>query len=180
MAAMSRLMASLDPDQRAQLAQMAEQLLGDMDLSFQADQLQRALQGQFPELGWGEGMGGAMPSGRQSRSLSETLDWVEHLQGTRTSPRPWASSTPGRGWRTSTRTRCAARWARTPSATCAELRDIEQALEQAGAARHRRAAGLTPRGVRAIGERSLAKIYERAVGGQVGSTGPAGPAATAS
>jgi len=170
MAAMSRLMASLDPDQRAQLAQMAEQLLGDMDLSFQADQLQRALQGRFPELGWGEGMGGATPSGQRSGSLSETIDWVEHLQEYEDLAEALGQQYAGA--RLEDVDEDALRRALGEDAVrdLRGLRDIEQALEQAGAAR--RSSGrleLTPRGVRRLGERSLAKIYERAVSGQVGS-----------
>jgi uncharacterized protein with von Willebrand factor type A (vWA) domain len=55
------------------------------------------------------------------------------------------------------------------------LQQIERALEQAGAAR--RTGGrleLTPRGIRKLGERSLARIYERAMTGQLGSHRVAG------
>jgi uncharacterized protein with von Willebrand factor type A (vWA) domain len=170
MAAMSRLLASLDPDQRAQLAQMAEQLLGDMDLSFQADQLTRALQGRFPELGWGEQVGGAMPSGQQSGSLSETIDWVEHLQSYEDLAEALGQQYPGARLEDVDEEALRRNLGEDAVRDLRALRDIEQALEQAGAAR--RTEGrleLTPRGIRRLGERSLAKIYERAVSGQVGS-----------
>jgi uncharacterized protein with von Willebrand factor type A (vWA) domain len=170
MAAMSRLMASLDPDQRAQLAQMAEQLLGDMDLGFQADQLSRSLASRFPELGWGEGVGGALPSGRQSGSLSDTVDWVEHLQEYADLGEALGQDYPGA--RLEDVDPDALRRALGEDAVrdLRALQEIERALEEAGAAK--RSGGrleLTPRGIRRLGERSLAKIYERAVTGQIGS-----------
>src|SRR5437868_2751112 len=56
MAAMSRLLSSMSPEQRAQLMQLSEQLLGDMDLRWQVDELARNLQQAFPQMGWGQGM----------------------------------------------------------------------------------------------------------------------------
>jgi uncharacterized protein with von Willebrand factor type A (vWA) domain len=170
MAALSRLLASLDADQRAQLAQMSEQLLADMDLGFQAEQLQRALAGRFPELGWGEGMPGALPSGEQSGSLSDTVDWVEHLQEFNDLGEALGQRYPGARLEDVDTEALRRALGEDAVRDLRALRDIERALEQAGAAR--RSQGrleLTPQGVRRLGERSLAKIYERAVTGQFGS-----------
>src|SRR5690606_30100549 len=52
MAAMQALMNSMTPEQRAQLQGLAEQLLEDMDLAFQASQLGDNLRQLFPEMGW--------------------------------------------------------------------------------------------------------------------------------
>jgi uncharacterized protein with von Willebrand factor type A (vWA) domain len=52
MAAMQSLLASMTPEQRAQIAQLAEQLLDDMDLRWQVDQLGAQLRGAFPDMGW--------------------------------------------------------------------------------------------------------------------------------
>src|SRR5205085_2516966 len=49
MAAMSNLMASLPPEQRQELSQLAQQVLGDMDLAFQADRLASHLSDLFPQ-----------------------------------------------------------------------------------------------------------------------------------
>ena len=52
------------------------------------------------------------------------------------------------------------------------LREIERLLEEAGAVqRHQGRLELTPRGVRALGERALLQIYDRALDGGVGSHG---------
>lgn len=53
MAAMQALLASMTPEQRQQIQQLAEQLLDDLDLRWQVDQLGSQLQGLFPEMGWG-------------------------------------------------------------------------------------------------------------------------------
>jgi uncharacterized protein with von Willebrand factor type A (vWA) domain len=52
MAAMQSLLASMTPEQRAQINQLAEQLLDDMDLRWQVDQLGNQLRAAFPDLGW--------------------------------------------------------------------------------------------------------------------------------
>jgi uncharacterized protein with von Willebrand factor type A (vWA) domain len=52
MANMQAMLNSMTPEQRAQLQGLAEQLLEDMDLAFQADQLSRHLQNAFPNMGW--------------------------------------------------------------------------------------------------------------------------------
>jgi len=52
MAAMQAMMNSMTPEQRAQLQGLSDQLLEDMDLSFQMSQLSSNLQQAFPDLGW--------------------------------------------------------------------------------------------------------------------------------
>jgi uncharacterized protein with von Willebrand factor type A (vWA) domain len=170
MAAMSRLLSSLDPDQRAQLAEMSSQLLGDMDLGFQADQLQRSLRSRFPELGWNEGVGGAMPTGEESGSLAETVDWVEHLQSYDDLGQALGQEYPGARLEDVDEQALRRALGDETVRDLRALQRIERALEEAGAARRTRGRlELTPRGIRRLGERSLAKIYERAVTGQIGS-----------
>lgn len=175
MAAMSQLLAGLEPDQRTQLAAMAEQLLGDLDLSFQATQLAQSLQAAYPQLGWDQGPGGAMPAGAESGSMADTVDWIEHLQ----SYDDLAAALGQRygGARLEDVDEEALRRTLGEEAVrdLRALRDIERVLEEAGAAQRRHGRlELTPRGVRQLGERSLARIYERAVSGQVGSHRAAG------
>jgi len=52
MAAMQAMMNSMTPEQRAQLQQLSDQLMDDMDLRWQADRLGQHLQGMFPDAGW--------------------------------------------------------------------------------------------------------------------------------
>jgi len=53
MAAMQQMLNSMSPEQRAQLQELSNQLLSDMDLQWQMDQLSDNLRSQFPAEGWG-------------------------------------------------------------------------------------------------------------------------------
>src|ERR1700733_602139 len=52
MAAMQQLLNSMSPEQRAQLQQLAESLLEDMDLRWQVERLSGNLRSAFPQMGW--------------------------------------------------------------------------------------------------------------------------------
>ena len=54
MAAMQAMMNSMTPEQRAQLSELSNQLLEDMDLRWQMDQLGENLRQLFPDAGWGQ------------------------------------------------------------------------------------------------------------------------------
>ena len=54
MAAMQAMMNSMTPEQRAQLQQLSDQLMEDMDLQWQMQQLSGNLQQMFPQLNWNE------------------------------------------------------------------------------------------------------------------------------
>ncbi|MFM7062545.1 MAG: hypothetical protein ACKO04_03495, partial [Actinomycetes bacterium] len=49
---MQALMNSMTPEQRRQMQELSEQLLGDMDLDFEMQRLGQNLQGLFPQMGW--------------------------------------------------------------------------------------------------------------------------------
>jgi len=170
MAAMSQMMAGLDADQRAQLAQLSSELLADLDLSFQTEQLTRSLQRLYPELGWDESVSGAMPGGQESGSLPATVDWVEHLRSYEDLGAALRQDYPGA--RLEDVDEDALRRALGDDAVhdLRALREVERVLEEAGAAsRQQGRLELTPRGIRKLGERSLARIYDRAVTGAPGS-----------
>ena len=46
----------MSPEQRAQLQELSNSLLDDMDLRWQMDQLGQNLRNAFPQMGWGQGM----------------------------------------------------------------------------------------------------------------------------
>src|SRR5438552_2224445 len=76
MAAMSRLLASLSPDQRAELQALAEQVMQDLDLQFEADRLMNNLAGMFPEMPWDDP---TLAGGEEAQPLSATIDALERL-----------------------------------------------------------------------------------------------------
>jgi uncharacterized protein with von Willebrand factor type A (vWA) domain len=84
-AAASRLMASLSPEQRAELASLAQAALGDLGLEYELDRLGQALRQRRPDLSWGEraAMGGDQPLGLgDATSALEELADVEALEAT--------------------------------------------------------------------------------------------------
>ncbi|HWH32218.1 MAG TPA: VWA domain-containing protein [Egibacteraceae bacterium] len=169
MAAMSRLLASLDPEQRAQLAQLAEQLLGDLDLSFQAEQLSRTLESMFPELGWDQAVPGAQPAGELEGSLSATAEWMEHLQSYDELGEALRQDYAGARLEDVDEEALCRALGEDAARDLRALREIERLLEEAGALRRRQGRlELTPKGMRQLGERALARIYERALSGEPG------------
>ena len=55
MAAAQQVFNSMTPEQRDQLRQLSEQLLGDMDLANEMQQLSQSMQAMFPQMGWEQG-----------------------------------------------------------------------------------------------------------------------------
>ena len=92
MAMAQAMLNSMTPEQRAQLQQLSEQLLEDMDLRWQMDQLAQNLQGMFPQAGWGKqyDFSGQEPLGFQQamqamQELSD-LDQLENLMKNASNP----------------------------------------------------------------------------------------------
>ena len=92
MAMAQAMLNSMSPEQRAQLQQLSEQLLEDMDLRWQMDQLAQNLQGMFPQAGWGKqyDFSGQEPLGFQQamqamQDLSD-LDQMENLMKNASNP----------------------------------------------------------------------------------------------
>src|SRR4029077_5733824 len=54
MAAMQAMHNSMSPETAAQLQQLSDQLLEDMDLRWQMSQLGQNLQQMYPQMGWGQ------------------------------------------------------------------------------------------------------------------------------
>jgi uncharacterized protein with von Willebrand factor type A (vWA) domain len=83
MAAMASMLASMTPEQRAQVDQLSSQLLEDMDLRWQVDQLSSQLRGMFPNMGWDRRyeFGGQDPLGfAQAASTLEELGDLDRLE----------------------------------------------------------------------------------------------------
>lgn len=165
MAAMSRLMASLSADQRRQLAEMAEQALGDLDLQWQASQLADALARAHPELSWGQPSDAPMAGDEMAGSVTDTVDWLEHLQDYEDLGQALRQDYPGARLEDVDPERLRELVGEDAAADLARLREVERALERAGMAQRRQGRlELTPRGIRRLGQRSLSRIYGRHAG----------------
>jgi uncharacterized protein with von Willebrand factor type A (vWA) domain len=93
-AAASRLMASLSPEQRAELASLAQAALGDLGLEYELDRLGQSLRQRRPDLPWGEraNMTGDQPLGLgDATSALEELADLEALEASLSQDYPGAS-----------------------------------------------------------------------------------------
>jgi len=159
MAAMQAMLASMTPEQRAQIAQLAEQLLEDMDLRWQVDQLGSQLRGMFPNMGWDQGYDfrGQDPLGlSQAASTLEELgdlDRLEQLLRGAANPGALAEADIDRA-----RELLGDDAARSLD----ELGRLTRMLEEAGLIDQREGRlELTPKGLRRIGRNALHDLFAR-------------------
>ena len=96
MAQMQQLLNSMSPEQRAQLQELSNALLDDMDLRWQMDQLGENLRNAFPQMGWGQQMRfrgeEPLPLSGMGSLLDQLgdIDALENLLRNATSPGPLA------------------------------------------------------------------------------------------
>src|SRR5262245_50876916 len=159
MAAMQAMLASMTPEQRAQIAQLAEPLLEDMDLRWQVDQLGAQLRGMFPDMGWDQGYNfrGQDPLGlSQAASTLEELgdlDRLEQLLRGAANPGALAEADIDRA-----RELLGDDAARSLD----ELGRLARMLEEAGLIDQREGRlELTPKGLRRIGRNALHDLFAR-------------------
>jgi uncharacterized protein with von Willebrand factor type A (vWA) domain len=159
MAQMQALLSSMSEEQRRQLEELAEELLGDMDLSWQMNDLARHLQAAFPDLGWDRGydFSGTDPLNLAGApGLLErlgSLDELEHLLRSATSPAQLAEADIDR-----------ARELLGDDAadSLEQLGRLARMLEEAGLIDQREGRyELTPKGLRRIGQRALSELFSK-------------------
>jgi len=159
MAQMQQLLNSMTPEQRAQLQALAESLLEDMDLRWQVDQLSRNLQQAFPQLPWERRMnfqGDDPLSMAGMPSLLDQLgdmDDLEHLLQQATQPGELAEVDIDK----------AREMLGDDAARALErLAELAKMLEDAGLIENREGRlELTPRGLRAIGQKALGDLFRK-------------------
>jgi uncharacterized protein with von Willebrand factor type A (vWA) domain len=163
---MDRLLASLSPEQRAELAGLMEQAMQDAGLAMEMTRLGDALRARRPDLGWGrpEEMTGEDPLGMgdATTALAELADLSE-LEAALGQDYP--------GARLDDIDEDAVRRALGRQAVddLAELRRIEAELERQGYLRRKRGKlELTPKAVRRLGETALRRVFSQLASGRQG------------
>ena len=159
MAAMQAMMNSMTPEQRAQLQQLSDQLLDDMDLRWQMDQLGRNLQGMFPQEGWGqsyefrgdEGMG--MGQAMQTMQDLGDLDQLENLLRNATNPGALAEADMNR---------VRELMGDDAANSLEKLAQLTKMLEESGMIQQKEGKlELTPKGLRKIGNNALRDLFSK-------------------
>ncbi len=159
MAALSRLMASLSAEQRAELQSLAEQVMQDMDLAFEVDRLGANLSSMFPDMPWGEP---TLAGGEDAMPLSATVDAMERLHDYEELDRAMRGEYAGASLEDVDEEAIRRTLGEESARDLRRLKQIERALEQAGLVSRRDGRlEVTPKGARKLGERVLIKVFER-------------------
>jgi uncharacterized protein with von Willebrand factor type A (vWA) domain len=160
MAAMSRLMASLSPEQRSELQGLAEQVMQDMDLAFEMSRLGSNLQGAFPDMPWGEPTMAA-GDGDEPMPLSATVDAMERMHDYEDLDRALRGDYPGATVDDVDEEALQRILGEPAVRDLRRLKEVERALEKAGLVNRKNGRlEITPRGARKLGERALVQVFE--------------------
>ena len=158
MAAMSRLMQSLSPEQRRELQALAEQMMQDMDLAFEVDRLGANLQGAFPDMPWGDPVWG---DGDSSMPMSAAVDAMERIHDYEDLDRAFRGDYPGASLDDIDEDALRRTLGDPAARDLRRLKEIERTLEQAGLVQRKHGRlEVTPRGARKLGERALTQVFE--------------------
>ncbi|MBW3561041.1 MAG: hypothetical protein KY437_00935 [Actinobacteria bacterium] len=159
MVAMSQMLASMTPEQRRELQELARSLLDDLDLAFQMSQLDQQLRQLMPQLRWDQPQD---PYGFEPAPLSSTVDAFERLAEVDELEEQLASDRPGADLDDIDEDLLRDVLGDEAVVDLQRLRRIERELEQRGLlARREGELELTPRGARMLGERALTQLLDR-------------------
>jgi uncharacterized protein with von Willebrand factor type A (vWA) domain len=159
MAAMSRLLASMSPEQRAELEALAEQVMQDMDLAFEVDRLNANLSSAFPEMRWGDP---ELVGGEEAMPLSATVDAMERLHDYEDLDRSLLGDYAGASLEDVDVEALRQTLGEDAVRDLQRLKQIERALEHAGLVTRREGRlEVTPKGARKLGERALVRVFEQ-------------------
>ena len=158
-AAMSRFMASLSPEQRAQMQGLAEQLMGDMGLAFEVSRLNANLRQAMPGMGWDRSVS---MEGDRSLGMGEALAEIEALSELEDLEACMRQDYPGASLEDIDADDVGRLLGADAGRDVEALKEIERLLQEAGMiAREGGRLQLTPRGIRKLGERALMTVFER-------------------
>jgi uncharacterized protein with von Willebrand factor type A (vWA) domain len=159
MAALSRLMASLSTEQRAELQALAEQVMQDMDLAFEVDRLGANLASMFPDMPWDDP---ALAAGEDAQPLSATVDAMERLHEYEDLDRAIRGDYAGASLEDIDEEALRRALGEDAVRDVQRLKQVERALEEAGLVTRRQGRlEVTPRGARKLGERALVRVFEQ-------------------
>ncbi len=159
MAAMQAMLNSMTPEQRAQLQELAGQLLDDMDLAFEADRLGQNLRQAFPRMPWDRSfeLSGSDPLDLAAAAqLFEELGELEQLeQMLRGVTNPGALAEVDTD-------RVRDLLGSDAADSIDRMSDLARMLEDAGMVQNKEGQlELTPRAIRRLGQHALSELFGR-------------------
>ena len=166
MQAMQALMNSMTPEQRAQLQELSDQLLEDMDLRWQMDQLGQNLRDAFPDMDWGASYqfrGDDPLDMAQASSVMGQLGDLDQLEQMLR-----GGSDPG-ALRDVDLDRVRQLLGDQAAASLERMSEITKMLTEAGLVEQREGRlELTPKGMRRLGQNALAQLFRKLDRDQLG------------
>jgi uncharacterized protein with von Willebrand factor type A (vWA) domain len=166
MAAMQQLLNSMSPEQRAQLQQLAESLMEDMDLRWQVERLGANLRQAFPQAGWERGydFSGQDPLGfAEAAAVMNQLgdmDQLEQMMSTASNPGALAEVDIERA---------AELLGPDAARSLEQLAKLARQMQEAGLIDQREGRlELTPRGLRKIGQNALSDLFSKLIKDRMG------------
>tara|TARA_B110000196_G_scaffold318270_1_gene333250 strand:+ start:308 stop:2239 length:1932 start_codon:yes stop_codon:yes gene_type:complete len=159
MAAMQQMLNSMTPEQRAQLQELSEQLLGDMDLQWQMDQLGDHLRELFPQMGWEQSRNF---TGQDPLDMGEAMDLFDELADLdQLEQMLRGASSPGALAEVDI-DRVRDLLGDESAESLERLSGLARMLEEAGLVdNHEGQLSLTPRAIRRLGQNALGDLYRR-------------------
>ncbi len=158
-AAAQRMMASLSPEQQAELANLMNEVMGDMGLASEMDRLGRALRDRRPDLDWN---GREQMRGREGMGMGDAVTALEELADLDELESTLAQSYAGASLDDVDLDALEQALGRNAVDDLQALRRIERELEAQGFLR--RSDGdleLSPRGMRRIGDTALRRVFAK-------------------
>ena len=159
-AAAERMMRSLSPEQRQELADLMASALADLDLAQEMDRLGRSLRAARPDLPWGRGrerMTGDTPLG-----AGDAVSALEELAELGELDDALAQAHPGASLDDVDAAALERELGRGAVDDLAALRQLERELERQGyVTRRGDRLELTPRAVRRLGQTALRRVFAR-------------------
>jgi uncharacterized protein with von Willebrand factor type A (vWA) domain len=159
MAAAQAMMNSMTPGQRQQMQDLANQLLDDMDLQWQAQQLSQNLQNAFPSMNWGKSyeFSGQDPLGMgEAQQMFEDLADLDSLEQMLS-----GVSNPGALAEVDIE-RARELMGDDVANSLERMSEVARQLEEAGLIENREGRyELTPRAIRRIGQQALSDLFRK-------------------
>ncbi len=156
-AAAERMMRSLAPEQRQELADLSQAALADMDLQSQMDQLTRALQQRRPDLDWGSRQ---RVQGEQPLGMGSAVDALEELADLDELDDSLGQDYPGASLEDVDEDAVARALGRQAVDDVEALRRVERELEAQGyLVREHGRLELSPKAVRRLGATALRRVF---------------------
>jgi uncharacterized protein with von Willebrand factor type A (vWA) domain len=166
MAAMQQLLNSMSPEQRAQLEQLSNALLDDMDLRWQVERLGNNLRQAFPQAGWERqyDFSGQDPLGfAEAAAVMNQLGDMDRLEQMMSSP-----SSPGALAEVDVE-RASELLGPDAARSLEQLAKMARQLADAGLIDQREGRlELTPRGLRKIGQNALSDLFSKLIKDRMG------------